>query len=74
MEAEIAIDPNFKKPITSNKVLISTNEVSISKIQLFERIWYIYYLVQFKKCQAKIQALWNFSDEVNTMTPAYAAK
>lgn len=35
---------------------------------------YIYHLVQFKKDQAKIQVLLDFSNKINAMTSAYIAK
>lgn len=40
---------------------------------LLKHILCIYYLLCFKKNQAKIQALLNFNTEINTMTPAYMA-
>lgn len=40
-------------------------------IPLFKRILYIYYLVRFKKDQAKCQVLINSTSEVIIMTLAY---
>lgn len=40
----------------------------------FEWILCIYYPVQFKKDQAKVQALINFDNEVNTMNLTYIVK
>lgn len=35
---------------------------------------YIYYLLWFKRDQAKVQALLNFNNNVNAMSPVYIAR
>lgn len=40
----------------------------------FEQVSYIYHSVQFKKNQAKVQALLNFDNEVNIMILAYITR
>ena len=54
----------------------STSMTGASKeaqeVIFLDRVLYIYYLVQFQKDKATIQALINSGSEVNAMTPAYA--
>ena len=44
------------------------------KTEALERIFYIYYPVQFKKDTTEVQALIDSGSKVNTMAPAYAKK
>lgn len=63
-------------PVTDNFAVALRLEAPVpsnSTLPL-ERIPSIYYLLYFKKIQAKIQALINSDNEVNTMTPAYVKK
>lgn len=41
---------------------------------LLEQVSYINYLLYFKKDQAKFQALINFGNKINIITPAYKQK
>lgn len=52
----------FEAPISYNSTL------------LLKYLSYIYYSMQFKKNQAKIQALLNSGSEVNIITPAYTTR
>ena len=42
--------------------------------EALERVFYIYYLVQFKKNMAEVQALIDSESEVNAIAPVYAKK
>lgn len=54
---------NFALPLKVTNILPSLN-----------RMPYIHHLVQFKKDQAKVQALLDSSSKINTMTLVYMAK
>lgn len=62
MKIDLIVTSSFKVPVPD-----------ISTLQL-KHIVYIYYLLYFKKDQAKIQALINSSNGFNIMTSAYAKK
>lgn len=53
---------------------ISAFVTEVNKEIVLNYISYIYYLVQFKKDQVKIQTLIDFGNKVNIMNSAYAAK
>lgn len=65
------IKTNSQVPISVSKALaFMINNFAL----LLKYILYIYYLMRFKKDQAKIQTLIDSSYEVNAMIPAYTAK
>lgn len=68
------MDPTFKKLTVSTKMSIPAIKVFISEAPSLKYVLCIYYPIQFKKDQIKMQALLNFGSEVKVMTPAYAAK
>lgn len=74
MEADPIIDPTFEKFIINIKVLISTIKVSTLKTLLLKCMPYIYYLVQFKKNQAKVQIFPYFGSKINVINTIYTAK
>lgn len=60
----VSIEDNFRT---------FTPTANDSTLSLQSVLW-IYYLVWFKKNQAKIQALIDFDSEINVITPAYIIK
>lgn len=56
--------------VTSTLTTITSKEADLP----LKHMLYIYYSIYFKKNQAEIQALINFENKVNTMTPVYASK
>lgn len=74
IKANIIINPTFKEFIVDIKLLISVIKFSMIETLLLERVLYIYYLVQFKKDQVKIQAFLNSSNKVNAIILESTAK
>lgn len=64
----ISITENCKKTYT----IVTNPEVPTISPPLLNHMTFIQYLIQFKKNQAKIQTLLDFSSKVNVMTLAYA--
>lgn len=63
-------------PISTTEAYRKANTPSIAEKTLslpLKRMLSIYYLMQFKKNQAKVQDLLNLCNEVNAMILAYAA-
>ena len=67
-------------PKTSKKLVLVLatsaliTEASKKDEMVLERILYIHYLFRFRKDIAKVKALLDFGNKVNTITPTYAAK
>lgn len=78
MEDNLIINPTFKQPAVGPKVLNIDFKVLAPMTDNFafplKRMPYINYPVQFKKDQAKIQALIDFGNEINTIISIYAFK
>lgn len=70
IKADLVVNPIFNQAIAGIEVLIPAAKAFL----LLERISYIYYLMQFKKNQVKIQALLNFGNEINTIISIYIVK
>ena len=62
IKADLAIDWDFKTPVSDNSTL------------LLERVLYIYYPLYFRKNQRKIQTLINSDNEVNAIISAYTKR
>lgn len=63
--------------IKANLVIVFSLKASIfitNTPSLLEYVSYIYYLIQLKKAQIKIQALINFGSKVNAITLLYVTK
>lgn len=72
IEADLIVDTIIQKFIAS--VAVSIFSAKILALLLLKRVLCIYYPMQFKKNQAKIQTLLDSGSEVNAITPAYIIK
>lgn len=78
MKADLAVNSAIKEFAANSKLSITAAKALALVIDysalLLECVACTYYLVQFKKNQVKIQALLDFSSEINIITPTYIAK
>lgn len=70
MNANIVVNPNIEEQSVGPEIPFSIDNPAL----LLKCISCIYYLIEFKKDQTKVQALLDSDSKVNVMTPAYAAR
>lgn len=66
------LDKNFKKPVLILAISAPIIETSKKDNISLQKVFYIYYSIQFKK--DKLKVLIYFGSKINTIMPAYISK